>query len=69
MAKIFKSINSQLRILRDRGMIIENGGRIKRILEKGNYYNIINGYKELFLKRKETFYEEKYIEGTTFLET
>lgn len=68
MAKIFKSMNSQLRILRERGMVVESGNRVKKILEKGNYYNIINGYKDLFLDKTENSDEEKYIEGTTFLE-
>ncbi len=68
MAKVFKSTNSQLRILRDRGMIVRNGSRIKKILETENYYNIINGYKDLFLDKTDTFSEEKYIKNTNFME-
>lgn len=38
-----------------------------RILERENYYNVINGYKELFLASKATpDTDEKYKAGTTF---
>lgn len=40
-----------------------------RILEQENYYNVINGYKSLFLEREATdVLDEKYKEGTTFNE-
>lgn len=43
------------------------GSRVMRILEQENYYNIINGYKELFLDKKATEEsEEQYKNGTTF---
>jgi len=68
MAKEFMSTNSQLRILRSRGMIIKNGNRVKRILETENYYNIINGYKDLFLDKTNKLSCEKYLMGTNFYE-
>lgn len=37
-----------------------------RILEKENYYNVINGYKDLFLDSASTSSNEKYKDGTTF---
>jgi abortive infection bacteriophage resistance protein len=38
-----------------------------RILERENYYNVINGYKELFLASKATATaDEAYKTGTTF---
>ena len=46
--KPFKSHNQQLKVLRQRGMIVPS--RAKRDLENENYYNVINGYKELFLQ-------------------
>ena len=49
MLKEFKTFNQQLTILRSRGMIVPTDGRPKRFLEQENYYNVINGYKDLFL--------------------
>lgn len=43
------------------------GSRVMRILERENYYNVINGYKELFLASKATpTADEVYKTGTTF---
>ena len=68
--KTYKSYRQQLRILRSRGMIVGKGvqgSRIMRILERENYYNVINGYKELFLSSKATAStDEMYKAGTTF---
>ena len=47
--KEFKTFNQQLTILRNRGMIVPTDGSPKRFLEQENYYNVINGYKDLFL--------------------
>ena len=55
--KSYKSYRQQLNILRSRGMVIgkgPQGSRVMRILERENYYNVINGYKELFLASKAT---------------
>lgn len=46
--KSYKSYRQQLNILRSRGMVIgkgSQGSRVMRILERENYYNIINGYE------------------------
>lgn len=68
--KIYKSYRQQLNILRSRGMIIKKGtqgARVIRILERENYYNVINGYKELFLATSATLtHDEVYKAGTTF---
>lgn len=68
--KNFKSYRQQLNILRSRGMMIgkgPQGSRAMRILESENYYNVINGYKELFLSAKATpDNDETYKIGTTF---
>ncbi len=69
--KEFKTFNQQLKILRDRGMIVPNDGRPKRFLEQENYYNVINGYKDLFLQRDENgalVSPEKYLPNTDFNE-
>lgn len=47
--KVFKSHNSQLRILRGRGLTVPTTGVPKRILQQENYYKLINGYKSLFI--------------------
>ncbi|UQF78411.1 MAG: Abi family protein [Lancefieldella parvula] len=49
--KNFKTYNQQLRILRNRGLIVPKDGSPKRFLEQENYYNVINGYKDLFLQK------------------
>ena len=68
--KACKSYRQQLNILRSRGMEIgkgSQGSRVMRILERENYYNVINGYKELFLASKATAAsDEVYKAGTTF---
>lgn len=69
--KEFKTFNQQLTILRNRGMIVPTDGRPKRFLEQENYYNVINGYKDLFL-RKDThgnaITPETYLPNTHFNE-
>ena len=60
--KVFKSHNSQLRILRSRGLIVKSSA--KKTLESENYYNVINGYKDLFLDR--TAATETYKAGAEF---
>ncbi|KGF46982.1 hypothetical protein HMPREF0872_06335 [Veillonella montpellierensis DNF00314] len=49
--KEYKTFNQQLVILRKRGLIVPKDGRPKRFLEQENYYNVINGYKDLFLEK------------------
>lgn len=52
-------------------MIVPTDGRPKRFLEQENYYNVINGYKDLFL-RKDThgnaITPETYLPNTHFNE-
>lgn len=66
MDKIFKTHNQQLRLLRQKGLTIKNGSKAKRILETENYYNLINGYKDLFLDTQSN--SEKYKTGSDFFE-
>jgi abortive infection bacteriophage resistance protein len=66
--KTFSTTNSQLRKLRSRGLVINNGSRAKKIIEMENYYNLINGYKELFLDKSYCGNDEKYLPGTSFNE-
>jgi len=49
--KPFKTLDEQIEILKNRGLIIpdEQQTQIKEFLKLENYYNVINGYKDLFL--------------------
>lgn len=68
MSKPFQTHNKQLKILRSRNLIIKNGSKAKAILIRENYYQLINGYKKIFLdpvetkKRKDDYFKS----GTTF---
>jgi len=69
--KEYKTFDQQLRILRDRGMNVTTDGKAKRFLEQENYYNVINGYKDLFLEKdanQKPVEPEKYKSGTDFIE-
>ena len=64
--KVFKTFRQQLSILRSRGMNIKSGSqssRAIRILERENYYSVINGYKEPFIASKNP---DLYQTGTEF---
>lgn len=66
--KPFKTLRQQLAILRNRNLEIKNGSKAMRILEKEGYYNIINGYKDIFLDEAATIAadDDRYKPGTTF---
>lgn len=68
--KVFKTYRQLISLLRQRGVIIKKGSagsHAIRILEKENYYNVINGYKDLFLDPTATYANnEVYKYGTTF---
>lgn len=69
--KEYKTFNQQLGILRARGMIVPTDGRPKRFLEQENYYNVINGYKDLFLCKDaqgKAVVPEMYLPNTHFNE-
>ena len=48
MSKVYKTYRQLVRILRKRNLQVKDGSKAIRILEKENYYNVINGYKDLF---------------------
>ena len=68
MAKPFQTHNQQLKMLRKRNILITNGSKAKAILIRENYYQLINGYKHIFLdtveskKRQDDYYKN----GITF---
>lgn len=52
-------------------MIVPKDGRPKRFLEQENYYNVINGYKDLFLSKDidgKPLVPEQYLPNTHFNE-
>jgi len=68
MDKEFNSLEEQIEKLKKRGLGILDEDYAKRILEKENYYNLINGYKELFIDKSNQSSDETYIKGTNFTE-
>lgn len=69
--KEHKTFNQQLTILRNRGVVVPTNGKPKRFLEQENYYNVINGYKDLFLVKDSNnrpVEPEIYQKGTHFNE-
>ena len=69
MLKPFKTYEEQLQILENRGLIIFDQTFALKVLKQENYYNLINGYKELFLLTPNLEgTSEKFKKGTTFEE-
>ncbi|WFQ92048.1 hypothetical protein MFERI14815_00664 [Mycoplasma feriruminatoris] len=63
--KEFKTFEEQIEILKSRGLIITDEQKAIEILKKENYYNIVNGYKDLFLKSN-SIDKELFIDNTHF---
>ena len=53
MEKEFKTIEEQIEILKNKNLIIKNKDKAFNIFENNNYYYLINGYKDLFIDRKQ----------------
>lgn len=68
MTKPFKTYRQQLKILRKRNLRISDGSKAISILRRDNYYNIINGYKTIFLDEEQSKIngEDYYKDNTTF---
>lgn len=65
--KPFLNIDMQVQKLIDRGLIIESLEETKRILLKTTYYDVINGYKDIFLEKKiNDTDEDKFLPNTKF---
>ena len=62
-AKIFKTIDEQIEILRSKGMVFEDYDKAREILLRENYF-FLNGYRSPFLMNG----TKRFIEGTTFEE-
>lgn len=59
--KPFKTIDEQIQLLKDRGLIINDEVAASKYLLSNNYYNIINGYSKYF-----PMCDDKYTGETSF---
>lgn len=57
----FKTIDKQIKILKDRGLVFTDEVQAKSYLLRNNYYNVVNMYSKLFQNDINI-----YIEGTNF---
>lgn len=67
----FSSLEEQVTRLAGRGLLIENESDARKKLLNNNYYDVINGYKDLFLQRDDKNKVKKpevFIEGSRFSE-
>ena len=62
MDKKFKTLNEQIEILQNKGLIINDYEKAKEILLKENYF-FLNGYRYVFVK---SLKDKTYIPGVTF---
>lgn len=62
--KIFKTLDEQIEIMRNKGLIINDEEKTKEILFKENYF-FINGYRWLFM---EGYKDRRFVKGATFEE-
>jgi len=66
---VYKNIEEQIENIKNKNILIKNELLAKEILLKENYYNVITGYKDVFIdmktskkKKMEVFDEETYFE-------
>ena len=62
-AKVFKTIEEQIDILKSKGLIVEDYGKAKEILLRENYF-FLNGYRSPFLVTG----SKRFVDGATFEE-
>lgn len=62
--KVFKNLDEQIDILQNKGLIITDIDKSKRILLKENYF-FVSGYRHLFMNDSK---DRNFIDGTTFEE-
>lgn len=61
--KLFKTIDEQIELLKERNLIIDNDDKTKKYLLTNSYYNIINGYGKFF-----QFETNRYLSTSSFEE-
>lgn len=64
MEKHFRTLNEQINILKEKGLIIEDEEETKEILLRENYF-FINGYRALLMN---SYADKNFIIGSTFRE-
>lgn len=64
MEKLFKSLDEQINILKNKGLIIDDEEQAKEILLRENYF-FINGYRILLMN---SYADKSFIIGSTFRE-
>ena len=62
--KEFKTLEQQIEVLREKGLVINDIDRAEELLLRENYF-FINGYRHIFLKSNK---DKTFIAGTTFEE-
>ncbi len=62
--KIFKTLDEQIEILRNKGLVINDEEKTREILLRENYF-FISGYRHLFMTKDN---KDKFLDGTTFEE-
>jgi len=63
MQKVFKTIDEQVEILRNKGLEIEDESYVREVLLRENYF-FLNGYRHLFMDSK----DKNFRKGSTFKE-
>ena len=63
-SKTFKTLDEQIDILKNKGLVVEDVNSTKRILLRENYF-FLSGYRHLFM---DPIDNKRYLEGTTFKE-
>ena len=64
MEKLFKSLDEQVEILKNKGLIVEDETYAKEVLLRENYF-FINGYRVLLMN---SYYDKNFVVGSTFRE-
>ena len=64
MGKTFKTLDEQIDILKNKGLVIDDIDQTKEILLRENYF-FVSGYRHLFLRSPES---KRFLEGTNFRE-
>ena len=64
MGKTFKTLDEQIDILKNKGLVIDDVESVKEILLRENYF-FVSGYRHLFMRSEQS---RKFIENTNFRE-
>lgn len=66
--KIFQDVDKQINILKEKNLSFRDEEMAKSILIRNNYYTIINGYREPFVKEDTKEKGTQYMDGAYFEE-